>query len=223
MADERDGAGAAIVAAYRGLSEAGLLPLSAGNLSVRAGERLLITPTGADRGLRVADLVLIDQEGRAEGAGIPSSEWSMHAAIYRARPDAGAVVHTHGDACSALACLRRPLPSFHYMVAGFGGDDVPCTGYAPFGSARLAGLAADALARRTACLLANHGMICHGATIEAAAKTALTLEMLCRQYLLALPGGEPVLLGPDEMAEARRRYGFYGRARIPEDQPAADA
>lgn len=213
----KGGAREAVVAAYRELAEAGLLPLSAGNLSVRSGERLLITPTGADRSLAASGLVLIDRAGRASGGGIPSSEWSMHAAIYAARADAGAVVHTHGDACTALACLRRGLPPFHYMVAGFGGDDVPCTDYAPFGSARLAGLASSALAERDACLLANHGMICLGATIAAAVRAALTLELLCRQYLLTLGAGEPVLLSADDMAEARRRYGFYGHARIPDE------
>lgn len=211
------GARQAVVAAYRELAEAGLLPLSAGNLSVRSGDRLLITPTGADRSLGAGDLVLIDRDGSTKGGGIPSSEWSMHAAVYAARADAGAVVHTHGDACTALSCLRRGLPPFHYMVAGFGGDDVPCTAYAPFGSARLAALAAASLAERDACLLANHGMICLGPTIAAAVRAALTLELLCRQYLLALSASEPVLLSADDMAEARRRYGYYGHARIPDE------
>jgi L-fuculose-phosphate aldolase len=139
----------------------------------------------------------------------------MHAAIYTTRREAAAIVHTHGDCCTALACLRRPLPPFHYMVASFGGNDVPCTDYAPFGSPELGRLAAEALRDRSACLLANHGMICFGPSIARAARAALELEMLARQYLLALQAGKPVLLGPAEMAEARRRFGHYGHSRIP--------
>ncbi len=210
-----------IVAAYRRMSAEGLLPLSSGNLSVRLGERLLITPTGADRDVAEDQLVVLDQQGKVEGDGVPSSEWSMHAAIYAGRPDAMAVVHTHGDACTALSCLRRPLPAFHYMVASFGGVDVPCTDFAPFGSTELARLAADSLKDRTACLLANHGMICLGGSITDAVETALRLEMLARQYILALQAGSPVLLTADEMAETRRRYRYYGRSRIPDrDEPA---
>jgi L-fuculose-phosphate aldolase len=102
------------------------------------------------------------------------------------------------------------------MVAMFGGEDVPCTPYAAFGSAELAGHVAAALQDRTACLIANHGMTCRGTSIAQAAKTALTLEMLARQYILALQAGEPVLLGSAEMEEALRRWGYYGHSRIPE-------
>ncbi len=204
-----------LVAAYRGLATEGLLKLSSGNLSVRVEDGILITPTGAGSDVSQRELVLMDGAGRVSGEGIPSSEWSMHAEIYAARSDAVAVVHTHADACTALSCLRRPLPPFHYMVALFGGDDVPCTAYAPFGSPELARLAASALKDRTACLLANHGMICFGPSIDSAAKTALALEMLARQYILALQAGAPCLLTREEMAEARRRYGYYGHSRIP--------
>lgn len=205
-----------IVTAYRRLAAANLLPLSSGNISTRHGSHILITPTGADADLRPDDLVLIDFDGRAEGPGVPSSEWAMHAEIYLQRPDAEAVVHTHGDACTALSCHRRPLPPFHYMIASFGGDDVPCTPYAPFGSRELAHHAGQALKERNACLLANHGMICFGASVEAAAKTALKLEMLVRQYILSRQLGSPVLLSTDELAEVSRRYRYYGAAYIPE-------
>jgi L-fuculose-phosphate aldolase len=211
FASERDG----LVAAYRQLAAEGLLKLSSGNLSVRAGERILITPTGAGSDVRPDQLVLIDDAGEVEGGGIPSSEWPMHAATYAARQDAQAIVHTHADACTALSCLRKPLPAFHYMVAFFGGDEIPCAPYAHFGSTDLARVAGEALGSCKACLLANHGMITFGETIAAAAKSAMLLEILARQYILALQAGEPVLLSADEMAEARRRYGYYGHSRIP--------
>jgi L-fuculose-phosphate aldolase len=127
-------------------------------------------------------------------------------------------VHTHGDACTALACHRQPLPAFHYMIASFGGAEVPCADYAPFGSKALAKSAAAALVRHNACLLANHGMICFGSDIRSAAIRALKLEMLARQYILAKQLGEPHLLSETEVAEAARRYAFYGVGYIPEAQ-----
>ena len=102
--------------------------------------------------------------GDVKGNAAPSSEWAMHAAIYLAYPAAQCVVHTHADACTALACLNEALPPFHYMVANFGGDDVRCAPYVTFGTPELARLAVAALTGRTACLLANHGMIVHATT-----------------------------------------------------------
>ncbi len=107
----------------------------------------------------------------------PSSEWAMHAAIYLAYPSAQCIVHTHADACTALACLNEALPPFHYMVANFGGDDVRCAPYVTFGTPELARLAVAALAGRTACLLANHGMIVHAPTAERALSAAIVLEI----------------------------------------------
>ncbi|MFM1991185.1 MAG: hypothetical protein RJA99_4142 [Pseudomonadota bacterium] len=207
---------AAIVDGYRALDAAGLMHGSAGNVSARMGDTMLITPSGIDAARLDADgVVAMSLDGAVRGAGLPSSEWRMHAGVYRRHADAGAIVHTHADACVALACLRRGLPAFHYMVAGFGGDDVRCSPYAPFGSQRLADLAADALDGRTACLLANHGMLARGATVAAAVSATRRLETLCRQYLLALQAGEPVLLGADEMREVHGRYAVYGRGPMP--------
>jgi L-fuculose-phosphate aldolase len=206
----------AIVAGYRTLAAEGLMHGSAGNVSARVGDRMVITPSGIDAArIGVDALVGMTLDGDAPGGGIPSSEWRMHAGLYRRHPQAGAIVHTHADACVALACLRRGLPAFHYMVAGFGGDDVRCAPYAPFGSARLAELAADAMEGRSACLLANHGMLARGATVAAAVASTLRLETLCRQYLLALQAGEPVLLDDTEMRAVHERYTHYGRGPMP--------
>jgi L-fuculose-phosphate aldolase len=206
----------AIVAGYRALDSSGLMHGSAGNVSARVGDTMLITPSGIDTARLTAEgLVAMSLDGRVQGAGLPSSEWRMHAGVYLRHPQAQAIVHTHADACVALACLRRDLPAFHYMVAGFGGDDVRCAAYAPFGSQRLAGLAADALEARTACLLANHGMLARGATVMAAVAATRRLETLCRQYLLALQAGEPVLLDADELREVHGRYAHYGCGPMP--------
>lgn len=207
----------AIVEAYRHLAEKGLNSGSSGNISCRFDDGLLITPTGADGdSLTVEKIVSLTLEGEARGPGTPSSEWGMHAGIYRRRPEAQAVVHTHADACVALSCMRRSIPSFHYMVAGFGGNDIRCAPYAPFGSLELARNAAEAMKGRTACLLANHGMLCLGQTLAQAVASTIKLETLARQYLMALQAGEPVLLSEDEMAIVRERYAYYGRSRIPQ-------
>jgi L-fuculose-phosphate aldolase len=201
-----------VAALYRELGARGLNVGSAGNVSARLGPNILITPTGI-QGDEVTpdDVVEITPAGRATGEGEPSSEWEMHARIYAAAPQAMVIIHTHSDYATALSCLNLPLPPFHYAVAGFGGDDVPIAPYATFGTPALAHAAARAIAGRTACLLANHGMICHGPDAAGALLTALRLETLARQYLIARAAGTPRLLTPTEMAAARERYRNYGR------------
>jgi L-fuculose-phosphate aldolase len=121
-------------------------------------------------------------------------------------------VHTHSDACTALACLNEKLPAFHYMITRFGGDDVRCAPYVTFGTPALADVAVAALIDRSACLLANHGMIVTGANADDALTAALTLEALARQYLLARAAGKPRLLTRAEMQAARERFKTYGPA-----------
>lgn len=200
---------------YRQLARLGLNSGSAGNISCRFGANVLISPTGAAaETIDARALVPIGLDGVALGPGIPSSEWSMHTEIYRRYPQAQAIVHTHADACVALACQRMAIPAFHYMVAGFGGDDVRCAPYETFGTTALAQAAVDALADRSACLLANHGMICHAPSIEKAVAAAAKLETLARQFWMSLQAGPPALLTRQEMALVRERYGRYGQARL---------
>lgn len=206
------GARAGIVAVYRELARRGLNAGSAGNVSHRARNGMIITPSGcsADR-LEPHDLVRMTLAGDISGTTAPSSEWAMHAAIYLAYPAAESIVHTHADACTALACLNEALPPFHYMVANFGGDDVRCAPYVTFGTPELARLAVAALVGRTGCLLANHGMIVHAPTADRALSAAIVLETLCRQYLLARSAGAVRLLTADEMLAAHERYRSYGQ------------
>lgn len=197
---------------YRELTQRGMLVGSSGNVSARSDAGMLITPTGCDAAtLKPADLVQMRFSGAYDGAIRPSSEWELHAAIYRDAPNAQVIVHTHADHATALACLNRDLPAFHYNIAEFGGEDVRCAPYATFGTPELARLAAAAIRGRTACLLANHGMICHAATMNGAMEAAIRLEALCRQYLLALAAGAPRLLTPTEMQAALARYATYGQ------------
>ena len=201
-----------LVAALQRLDALGLNRGSTGNLSHRLGEGMLITPTGmgaADCG--PGDLVWLGFDGRRRGAWQPSSEWHFHQALYAARPELHAVVHTHPTHATALACLRRPLPAFHYMVAVAGGDDVRCAPYHLFGTPELSQAVVQAMERRTACLLATHGLVSAGATLREAMKVTLEIESLCDSYLRALAVGEPALLSEAEMAAVIERFRGYGQ------------
>lgn len=209
---------AAICAAARALHAAGLAPGKSGNVSVRLGAGLLITPSGLPYPtMQPEDIVEIDGTGRMRaGRYRPSSELPLHRAIYGARPEAGAIVHTHSPQATALACARRGLPAFHYMVAVAGGNDVRCADYATFGSEALATHALRALEGRKAALLANHGVVALGADLEEAASVAAEIENLAREYLVLLAAGlEPVVLDEAEMERVRARFADYGRAGEP--------
>ncbi len=191
-----------------------------GNISVRWQDGILITPAGCRvETLAPEHLVFVRLDGSHEGPLRPSSETDMHLAVYRHAPQAKAVVHTHADHCVALSTFRQPIPAFHYMVNGFGGMDVPCVDYLPFGSVALADAAGAALAERTACLLANHGMLARGSTLLAAFETALKLETLARQYLLAKSLGTPTLLTPEEWVVVQQQYKTYGKAQALDRTP----
>jgi L-fuculose-phosphate aldolase len=122
---------------YKALNDVGLTFLAAGNISARFGGRMLISPAGATASnIKPEAFVEVDFNGVAL-TGKPSSEWAMHAAIYRAYPEAQAIVHTHSDHCVALAAVGESLPPFHYMVASFGGSDVRCAPYVLWASQML--------------------------------------------------------------------------------------
>jgi L-fuculose-phosphate aldolase len=195
---------------YREAAARGLIVGSSGNVSARAlPDGMMITPSGADPAT-VTDLVSVSLDGVVLDGVRPSSEWAMHAAVYRECPDAAFVVHAHSDACTALACLGSGLPAFHYMVVQFGGTDVRCAPYATFGSPALARHAAEAIRGRSACLLGNHGMIVCATSAHEVLSRAVLLETLCRQYLLALSAGTPRLLTAQQMRDAQERFKTYG-------------
>ncbi|MBS0559630.1 MAG: class II aldolase/adducin family protein [Proteobacteria bacterium] len=205
---------AEVAGVYRDLGRLGLNTGSSGNVSARTRHGMVITPTGASaETIDAKSIVAMRLDGEVRKGKAPSSEWPMHAAIYAADPRAGAIVHTHADACTALACLNEGLPAFHYMIAAFGGADVRCAPYVTFGTPELAAAAAEAIAGRTACLLANHGMIVHGPTPRAALRAAVALETLCRQYLLARAAGMVRLLTDAEMDAAMRRFESYAAGK----------
>ena len=224
----RDRAGAdarqALVEAVQRLDALALNRGSTGNASVRIEGGLLITPTGANPSrLQARDLAVIDDDGTFHGPWQPSSEWHFHRAIYAARPDVGAVVHTHSTHATALACHGRALPPFHYMVAVAGADEVPCVPYHTFGTEALSEAVRSALQDRNACLMANHGMVACAATMARAIAIAAEIESLCRSYLAALVLGEPPRLSRDEMARVIRKFRTYGQtARSEQPLEAAE-
>lgn len=197
----------------RRLSGQGMNPGRSGNLSARVAGGFVITPSGAAYDtLHPDDLVFLDAEGnRGGGQREPSSEWRLHRDIYARIPEAGAVVHTHSPFATTLACLRRGIPSFHYEVAFAGGADIRCAPYATFGTQELSDRALEALEGRRACLLANHGALAWGTSLEDAAGLGEKVEALARLYWQVLQAGEPVLLPADEMKLIVDKFKGYGR------------
>jgi len=198
------------------MNRCGLNQGTSGNLSVRSGKGMLITPSGIPyENLSADDIVAV--EGRRgdqpvyTGSRVPSSEWRIHSDVYRMRPDAMAILHAHPVHCAALACLRRPLPAFHYMVAAAGGRDIRCAEYATFGSQELSEHVLKALEGRRACLMENHGILVLAASLAAALSLAREVEHLARMYLQCLAVGEPQLLDDAEMDRVLEKFKNYGQ------------
>lgn len=211
----------AVVDICRRMNAMGVNQGTVGNVSARAKAGFLISPTGVpyDR-LAPEQVVAMDLDGGWSGDWRPSSEWRIHAAIYAARPEAGAVVHTHAPHATALSCLRRDVPAFHYMMAVTGGASLRCAEYATYGTPELAANMLRALDGRTACLLANHGAVGFAHSLEAALALMVEVDTLCRQYILARQAGEPVILEDAEMTRILEIFKTYGRqdtGQRPED------
>jgi len=203
----------ALVAACRRLIAEGLTTGTSGNVSVREGPGMLISPSATPaEAMSAASVAAMALDGGEawDGPLRPSSEWRFHRDILRDRPEIGAVVHAHPRAATALAMLRRPIPPCHYMVLAFGGRDVRVAGYATFGMQALSDAVLAALEGRTACLMANHGAIALGETLERAMWRMGELEALAAQYLAALAVGEPVPLSEAELAAAEAAFAGYG-------------
>lgn len=203
-----------IVSVAQAIDRAGFCPSKSGNVSARFGNGLLITPSGLPYAqTKPEDLIHLGLDGALLGGSRkPSSEWPFHVAIYKARPDAQAIVHTHSPRATALSCTRRGIPPFHYMIALCGGYDVRCAQYATFGTPELAENAVKALDGRKAVLLANHGVIALGQTLAGAHTIVAEVENLAGQYLDILAAGiEPVILDAAEMERVGARFAGYGK------------
>lgn len=204
-----------IVTRTRALDAAGLVPNKSGNVSARTERGFLITPAGVPYAeTKPGQLVELTLAGEARPSSErPSSEWRMHAAIYAARPEVEAIVHTHSPRATALACAGRGIPPFHYMIALAGGD-IRCTRYCTFGTAELAASAVEGLEGRRAVLLGNHGVMAVGASLREAYAVATEVENLAGEYLDLLAAGlEPQLLEPAELQRVIAKFTDYGRLK----------
>ena len=193
------------------MNRCGLNQGTSGNLSRRHQDGMLVSPSGvAYSTLEPEDIVIVDGDGQHHGQRQASSEWRIHHDIYRARADAGAILHAHPTNCAALACLHEPIPAFHYMVAVAGGSDIRCAPYATFGSQALSDHVLDALKDRQACLMANHGLICLAQNLDRALALAIEVEHLARMYLHCLSVGKPLILDDEEMDRVLLKFKTYG-------------
>ncbi len=204
---------AKVLATARAMNASGINRGSAGNVSARCCEGFVITPTGMSYDSCVAtDMVEVGADKITKGTRRqPSSEWRFHRDIYAARPEAGAVVHTHSPFATSLACQQQGVPAFHYMVARFGGADVRCAAYATFGTQELSDAILRALQARCACLMAHHGMVVFGRDLDHALALAVELETLCEQYWRVLQLGAPKLLSTAEMNRVIAKFASYGQ------------
>jgi L-fuculose-phosphate aldolase len=199
-----------LVSCGRTLLARGLLSQTSGNLSIRVSPgEVCITPSGMeyDR-LEPADMVLTGTDGKLrEGRHTPSSETPLHCLVYASRPDISAIVHTHSPYATTLAILGLPIPAVHYMIARARTTQIEVASYATYGTDALAQNVRDAFAAPAlAVLLANHGLVAGGATLQEAADVAEAMEMLARLYCQALAVGTPRVLSPDQMAEVMAKY-----------------
>jgi L-fuculose-phosphate aldolase len=205
----------AVAAASRRLAREGLVPATAGNVSARVEDRVVVTPTGAVLAELGPDLTtVVDMGGNVvEGSLEPTSELFLHLGVYQ-RFDAGAVVHTHSPVATALSCVVDELPPVHYQMLAFGGG-VRVAPYATFGSPELAENVHAALEGRSAALMQNHGAVCFASDCAAATELALLLEWACEVYWRARAVGEPRVLSENELqavVDAVQERG-YGQAR----------
>lgn len=186
----------------------------AGNLSVRHGDTMFITPSGVPYDKLTAEMVALmpieTDYGAWTGPLAPSSEWRMHLDIMRARPEVGAVIHTHALYATTLSILHKPIPAVHYMIAAFGGTPIRCTKYAPFGTKELSDLAIQGLTGRHGVLLGQHGMLTTGRDLDEGMWRAVELEALAKMYVLALGIGHPKELPEAEVMRIVERFKSYG-------------
>lgn len=197
------------------MNRSGLNQGTSGNISARYDDIMLITPSGIPyEQLKPKDIAQMTVSGDGlewKGPCKPSSEWHFHRSILNAKPDLDAVVHTHSTFATVLSIAREDIPACHYMIAAFGGNTVRCADYATFGTPELSVNILDAMADRSACLLANHGMIAGGRNLENAMWAAVELETLSKQYYYAKQNDNMVILPDDEMDRVLERFKSYGQ------------
>ena len=197
------------------MNSSGLNQGTSGNISARHEGSMLITPSGIPyEKLAVKDIAKLSLDNDDidwDGPYKPSSEWHFHKAILREKPDLNAVVHTHSTFATVVSIAGDNIPACHYMIAAFGGNSVRCADYETFGTAELSAAITKAMLDRSACLLANHGMIAAGKDLDNAMWAAVELETLAKQYYYAKLAGDMKILPDDEMAVVVEKFKSYGQ------------
>jgi len=200
-----------VIDACLSMNALGINQGTSGNISLREGKGMLITPTSMPYdAMTPEDIIEMRLDGKVVGNGRPSTEWRFHLAILRSRPEINAIVHAHPTYCTTLAIMERGIPAIHYMIAAAGGDEIRCATYATFGTEELSVSAVEALKDRKACLLAHHGMIALGSDLPRAMWLAVEVETLARQYVNCLQLGKPTVLSSEEIKNVAARMEDYG-------------
>lgn len=201
-----------IIDACLAMNRSGLNQGTAGNISHRYDNGMLITPSGlAYEKMDEGDIVYIDNSGEYENNKIPSSEWRFHLAVLQARKDLNAVVHNHAIYTSSLSILNKEIPAIHYMIAAAGGNTIPCVPYATYGTPELCDYVATGMVDRNAVIMQHHGMIAGGETLAKAMWLAEEVETLSKMYLKLLQTGfEIPVLSDQEISVVLERFKNYG-------------
>lgn len=199
------------------LFESGLTQGTSGNLSVYDAKTgyMAISPSGVPyEDTKPEDIVITDlDEHIIEGDKKPSSECGLHAAIYKVKPDAGAIVHTHSMACTTLACLGVPLKACHYALASSGVPEVPIAPYETYGSPELAAAVQKTIGKSDACLMANHGIICCGVNMKGAYGLMSACEWCADLQWRCMCAGKPNILSDEEMYKVIEKFKSYGQVK----------
>ena len=202
------------------LNSTNLSPLRSGNVSVRTTsdgiEGFLITPSGKKyETLKVEDIVFLELNKEYDflkifNSGLnPSSEWRFHQDIYLKKKEAKAIVHVHSPHATAVSTHGKAIPAFHYMIALAGGDDIKCAKYGTFATKELSKNILNALEKRKACLMSNHGQVAIGQNLNQAFELAEEVENICHQYIIALKLGQPKILSFSEMQKILEKIKNY--------------
>jgi L-fuculose-phosphate aldolase len=204
----------ALAEACHRLSGEGLVIGTAGNLSVRVDDHVVVSPTGCVlEEVAPEEMSVVSVDGDVT-EGSPTSELGLHLGVYRAMDWAGAVVHTHSPMATAVGCVVDELPAIHYGMLALGGS-VRVAPYATFGTDELHQHVLAALEGRLAALMQNHGTLNCAASLDSAVEGALLLEWACSLYWHAKQIGEPSVLTDEQLADVAaqvQRLG-YGAAR----------
>ena len=217
--------GRQIIETCRDLERRGLNQGTSGNVSARLGtgaiDGFLITPTAMPYDImQPEDMTHMSLDAVSTGRHEPSSEWRVHLDIYRSRPEVGAIIHTHSGYATTLACLRREIPAFHYMIALFGGSNIRCCEYAIYGTQELSNLVIKALEGRNAALMGSHGLVVLGPDLARALMLTVEAETLAKMYWRAVQMGQPRLLSDPQIASVREKFATYGYGGSAKKQPS---